>query len=131
MDQHQKPLWIDTWADAVKAVIDACGGPKKVGSELRPDLPADDAGEWLTRTLSDRRREVMAPQHVIALMQLGRRHNCDVLAAYLLDQSGYEPPRPIKIEAEAQRVSAQLSDVLANVSRQMERLQRYQGLQPK
>lgn len=125
---NQQALWIDSWTSAVSALVDACGGPKRVASELRPDLPADEAGAWLMRTVSNKRREVLPPEHLIKLLAIGRRHNCDVLAGFLCDQAGYEPPRPIQIEAESARVTSQMSEMMAQMSREMERLQRLQAL---
>lgn len=125
---NQQSLWIDTWTDAVKALVDACGGPKRVGEYLRPDLPADDAGEWLLKTLKSNRREVMSAPQLIQLLMLGRRHSCDVLAAFVLDQAGYEPPKVLKLETEAQRVSAELAVVMDRVSREFQRFNRLQAL---
>jgi len=124
----QETLWLDTWIDAVKAVIDACGGPKKVGVHLRPDLPADDAGEWLLKTLRPNRREVLSAPQLIELLALGRRNNCDVLAAFVADRTGYDAPKPMRIEAETERVTANLSTMMAHMTREMDRLQRLQQL---
>ncbi|WP_293373590.1 hypothetical protein [Nevskia sp.] len=127
----QNHLWIETWADAVRALIEACGGPKRVGCELRPDLPADDAGEWLLKTLKSNRREVMSAPQLLTLLAIGRRHNCDLLMAFVADQAGYHEPKPIDLANETARVTEHMSQVMAQMSREMERLQRLQELNGK
>lgn len=124
----QEALWLETWIDAVKAVIDACGGPKKVGVHLRSDLAADDAGEWLLKTLRPNRREVLSAPQLIELLALGRRNGCDVLAAFVADRTGYEAPKPMRIELETERVTADLSTMMARMTREMDRLHRLQQL---
>ncbi|MCX7062828.1 MAG: hypothetical protein NTZ11_18320 [Gammaproteobacteria bacterium] len=127
----QNHLWIETWADAVRALIEACGGPKRVGAELRPDLPADDAGEWLQKTLKPNRREVLSAQQLLTLMAIGRRHNCDLLMAFVADQAGYHAPKPIDMANETARVQQQAQDMFAEASKLLDRLSRLQALQPK
>ncbi len=127
----QDHLWIETWADAVRALIDVCGGPKRVGSELRPDLPSEDAGEWLLKTLKSNRREVLSAPQLLALLAIGRRHNCDLLMAFVADQAGYHAPKPIDMVSETAKVTQQAQGMFAEANKLLDRLSRLQGLQPK
>lgn len=125
----QQLLWIDTLPDAVKALIDACGGVKAVAAHLRDDLDPDDAADWLQKALKTNRREVLSADHLLKLMVLGRRHRCDVLAAFLMDHAGYQAPQAIKVEAEMERVSLHVASAMEGLMREMQRLQRMQGLE--
>lgn len=127
----QNHLWIETWADAVRALIEACGGPKRVGAELRPDLPADDAGEWLLKTLKSNRREVLSAPQLLTLLSIGRRNNCDLLMAFVADQAGYHAPKPIDMASETALVTQQAHGLFAEANKLMDRLARLQALQPK
>lgn len=122
MSQHN--LWIDTLTDAVMALIDACGGPKKVGAELRPDLDAESAGEWLFKALSPKRREVLSAEQLIKLLAVGRHHGCHVLMGFIAQQACYVRPEPIQLEHAVADATARMNDLQERMVREMDRLQR-------
>lgn len=58
MDSPDQPsLWYDSIDEATKYDVAFLGGPKAVGSMLRPELTIDKASDWLSACLNPERRE--------------------------------------------------------------------------
>lgn len=93
---HQEPLFLEDVNEAIKALVQALGGPKKVGLLLRPELTLDGASTWLRDCMNPDRRERLSPEQLILLMKLGRQANCNVLAAFLMGEAGYQEPHPLE-----------------------------------
>lgn len=64
----------ETFNDALIDVVKALGGSKVVGSAMRPELPASQAGAWLRDSLNPDRREKLSPEQVLFLL----RRSCEV-----------------------------------------------------
>lgn len=84
---------------ALSEVIRATGGMKVVGSAMRPEMPADGAGNWLKDCLNSARREKLDPQQVIWLLKRGHAAGVHAAIAHINMEVGYEPPRPISTQA--------------------------------
>lgn len=101
----QQPLWHDSLEHALGALIDACGGPKKVGKYLWGEsLSAEDAARRIRHNLDPDRRERFSNDELILLLALGREHNCHIAAAFINRRIGYAPPQPIDPEDEVNRL---------------------------
>jgi hypothetical protein len=97
---NQPALFITDIYDALGDVVRALGGPKKVGAELRPEKPADEAATWVKDCLNRNRREKFDPDQVLWLLRKGREIECHAAMNYLAQQAGYAEPQPIEPETE-------------------------------
>ena len=121
---HQEPLFLEDVNEAIKALVQALGGPKKVGLMLRPELTLDGASTWLRDCMNPDRRERLTPEQLILLMKYGRQANCNVLAAYLMGEVGYKAPEPLEPVdefAELQRAYIQSIEFQKTLAARMER----------
>lgn len=75
--------------DALIEVIKAAGKSKAVGLLMRPELSAEDAGNWLRNCLDADRREKLSLDQFMFLLKLGRQHNCHAAMEFLGDDIGY------------------------------------------
>lgn len=92
---HQSPLFLEDVNEAIKALVQALGGNKKVGPMLRPELPMEQAANWVRDCMNPDRREKFSPEQLILLMKLGQDVGCHVLMAYMADSAGYDTPKPM------------------------------------
>lgn len=97
---NQPALFITDIYDALGDVVRALGGPKKVGSELRPDKPADEAATWVKDCLNRNRREKFDPDQILWLLRKGREIECHGAMHYIAQQAGYAEPLPVEPETE-------------------------------
>ena len=102
---NQEPLFFDDWADALRHVVAALGGPKQVGAALRPEMKPDHAGRWLMDCLNSDRREYLSPDHLLHLLALGRKAGVHAGMSYMAESCGYQalPIEPADEAAELMR----------------------------
>ena len=100
MSADQIPLFVEDYNEAIRAAVQALGGFKRVGSELKPDLAADAAGRWLSDALNPDKREVLPPSALAWLRRKAREQGVHVIAAFEAQDAGYAPPVPIEPEDE-------------------------------
>lgn len=98
---QQQPLFFDDVNEAIKALVQYLGGPKKVGPMLRPELTIDAAATYIRDCVNQDRREKLSPEQLLLLMKKGREAGCHVLMGFLADDSGYKAPEPLEPEDEA------------------------------
>lgn len=111
--------------DALAGLISALGGAKRVGPQLRPELPVEQAAGWLRDCLNPTRREHLTPEQVLMLLRLGRQANVHIAATYILRDTGYADPVPLEPEDERaalQRMFNESVKTQAEILRRMERL---------
>lgn len=96
----QIPLFVDTYDEAIRHTVNALGGMKRVGAELRPDKPADEAGRWLADCLNPEKREKLSPSELAYIRRKARTNGVHVLAAFEARDAGYADPQPIEPEDE-------------------------------
>lgn len=92
---NQQALWHETPEEALRALIDALGGPKVVGGMLFPEKTLDDARRLVLKWCDPDRIEKPGLDHLLLLLRKGRDTGCHVFAAFLCTQSGYDEPRPV------------------------------------
>lgn len=88
-------MHVETLNDAIRAAIDAAGGPKRVGSVLWSELGAEAAGNRLRDCLNPTRRERLSPEQLALVRRMARDAGCHVLASFEAKESGYARPVPI------------------------------------
>lgn len=93
----------ETFNDALIDVVKALGGSKVVGSDMRPELPAAQAGAWLRDCLNSDRREKLSPDQVLYLLRRAREAGYHGAMNFIGADAHYEVS-PIEPEVEAVRV---------------------------
>lgn len=105
-----------TPCEAARAACELAGGLKRMGSALRPELPADEAGRWLAACFSPDKREKMSLAQLGLLRRLLRDAGVHLLAEFEMAAAGYARPVPVRLEDQA----AETARMLAQVAQQLE-----------
>jgi len=119
---QQETLFFERLEDALAAVVDRCGGRKKVASEMFPDKPMRDAHNLLDAMLNPDCREKFAPAQVVYLAKRGRAVGCHAIMLYLAREAGYSDPQPLapeEREAELQRKFIEAVGALEGIKREL------------
>lgn len=122
----QNALFHEDFYDALRDVVKALGGFKKVGADMQPEKPVDQAGRWLANALDQNRPEKLDPEQVLFLMKQGRAIGCHIAAAYISAECGYSDPQPIEPRdemAELQRQYIESAKIMKSISERIERIQ--------
>lgn len=92
---NQSALWHDSLYDAVRAAVDAIGGPKKVGALLWPAKPLAEAQRRLLHCLDPERDHKLSLDEFELIFVEARKADCHTIAQYLAGH-GYkvEPTNP-------------------------------------
>lgn len=115
---EQEPLWHDRLEDAIGALVNACGGPKRVGKFLWGEsITADDARRRIRHNLDPDRRERFSNDELLLLLQLGRESNCHLLADFINRRAGYAPPKPVDPEDEVNRLKREFVETMKRAER--------------
>jgi hypothetical protein len=109
----QDSLFSEDFNDALRDAIRALGGPKEVGTRLRPEMAADAAGGWLKDCLNPTRRERLNPEQVLWILRESRKAGCHSAMNYLCDEAGYVRPSPLEPQDEAAQLMRQYIDAVA------------------
>ena len=125
----QAPLWHDTIHDALRALIDALGGPKRVASDLWPARDVADGQRYLLKCLDVERPEKLGLEEFVWLMRAGRAGGCHVLAEYLGQACQYElrPVDPAAVEAD---LAARVQQTLSQTAELIRHWERLKGMRP-
>ncbi len=109
--------------DMLLELVRALGGPKEVGSWLRPELPVEQAAQWVRDCVNAQRREKFDPAHVFAMLKRARQAGYHDAMAYLAGECGYrvEAVEPEDERARLQRefvdAVGRLEEIRASLSR--------------
>jgi hypothetical protein len=120
----QIPLFVEDYAEAIRATVQALGGFKRVGADMKPDLAADAAGRWLADCCNSEKREKLSPSELAYIRRRARLEGCHILACFEAREAGYADPQPITAEDEAaqlQREFVQASKLMAGLFARMDR----------
>lgn len=96
----QIPLFVEDYNEAIRATVNALGGFKKIGHELKPDKSVDEAGRWLADCCNPEKREKLSPPELAFIRRKARIDSCHILAAYEAREAGYAEPQPIEPDDE-------------------------------
>lgn len=122
MDQQR--LIFDGILDALGEVVRALGGPKAVGSAMRPELPLDQAAQWVRDCLNANRRERFDPDQVLWLLRKGRDVGCHAAMHFACDEAGYFRPAPLDPQDERAQLQRDFIDAVKEARAIGERLER-------
>lgn len=120
----QQPLFVSDIYDALSDIVRALGGPKKVGAQLKPDRPAEEAAKWIKDCLNRERRERFDPEQMIWLLARGRETGCHAALYFICEQTGYDRPAPVNPEDERAKLQRQVVEAAVSFRQYVERLER-------
>lgn len=100
----QDRLFCEDINEALREIVNALGGPKKVGPMLWPEKTVDQSHSLLLACLNVERKERLTPEQVMLLLREGRGAGCHVGVYFICDQAGYDRPAPIEPEDELARL---------------------------
>lgn len=125
---NQPALFSEDFTDALRDVVRALGGMKEVGSRLRPEIAADDAGGWLKDCLNPKRRERLNPDQVMWLIREGKKVGCHSIIHYISDDAGYTRPSPLEPKDEVAELQRQFIEYAKGQKAIADRLERLFGM---
>lgn len=100
-NEEQIPMFVEDLNEAIRATVNALGGMKAIGVELKPEKSAVDAGKWLADCINPEKRDTLSPAQLAYIRRCGRAKGVHILAAFEAMDAGYAPPLPIAPEDEA------------------------------
>lgn len=118
----QQELWHDTFEDALRSTVEACG-VKRVAAEFWPEKPIADATRLLLHSLDSGRSEKLSASQIALIIERGREAGCHIAMAYLCQRASYADPQPIDPEDEKARLSREFIAAVDMQSRLIKRLE--------
>ena len=119
----QFSLFVEDTDDALRAAIQSLGGAKKVGTLLRPELPADAAARWLNDTLNDAKREKLDFKQGLLILKLARETGFHTSFEFVARECGYAA-NPIEPEDERARLLRDFNARVRELSSITQRIER-------
>lgn len=120
----QVPLFVEDYNEAIRATVQALGGFKRIGHELKPDLTVDAAGRWLSDCCNPDKREKLAPTELAYIRRRARQEGVHLLAAFEAQDAGYAPPQPVEPEDERAALQRQFVRASQDFSTLLARMER-------
>lgn len=124
----QEQLWHESIEDALRAIVEATGGPKAVGSDMWPTKRIADAARHLNHCLDQERPEKLSLNELMYLAKRGREQGVHTLLHFLSVELNYQPPQPIEPDDERVRLQREFQASVRNQQQMLERLERLAGL---
>lgn len=119
----QIPLFVEDYDEAIRATVQALGGFKRVGADMKPDLGVEAAGRWLSDCCNPGRRERLTPSELAYLRRRARQAGVHVLAAFEMRDAGYAEPQPVEPEDERAALQRDFIEHTKALERMLQRLQ--------
>lgn len=129
-DQQQRPLFVESIYDALRAIVGACGGPKEVGQLLWPAKSAQAARGQLLDCLNADRNDKLDPEQIVFLFRLAREANFHVAKHWLDAEVGYLPSEPTDPLDEQSRLVAVIESAGAQLQRALTALEKMRERKP-
>lgn len=123
----QQVLFHESLSDAIRDVVQALGGTKKIGAMMRPEKTPDEAARWISDCLNPDRREKFDPEQVLWLLREGRKAGCHSCMHYLCVESGYSLAQPVEPKDELAELQRNFIEASKHLSRMAERIERITG----
>lgn len=123
----QEELFHEDFRDALRHVVSALGGPKRVGCELQPAFTADRARCWLSHCLDESRPEKFDIEHVVQILRMARQKGLHSAFAFLAGELGYEEPRPVEPEDEQAKLQREYIEAVKHQAELIKRLEKVQN----
>lgn len=121
----QVSLFHESINDALREVVAALGGTKKIGALMRPEKSPDEAARWVSDCLNADRREKFNPEHVLWLLREGRKIGCHAAMNFIAQDAGYSA-QPIEPRDEMAELQRQYIEAAKNMGKLADRIERMQ-----
>jgi hypothetical protein len=109
----QEPLFFEDFRGAIRHLVGGLGGPKKVGSMLRPQLSAQAAANWVNDCLSETRDSKFDFEDLSMLLAEGRKRGIHCAMWQLSDETGYTHPTIAPLKTRNQERAERMERLLA------------------
>ncbi len=112
--------------DLLRGIVQALGGPKKVGPMFKPELEVDRAAQWVRDRVNADRRERFDPEQILFLFKKAREVGYHAGMRWFAAETGYIAPRPAERDeqkADLQRQFIQAAAVVQAIGKKIERLE--------
>jgi hypothetical protein len=109
----QDALFYEDFRGAVRHLVGALGGPKKVGALLRPTLSPQAAANWVNDCLSETRDSKFDFEDISALLSKGRELGVHCAMWQLCDETQYERPDIAPRKTPNQERAERMANLLA------------------
>lgn len=116
-------LWYDDIYEAAREVVKAGGGYKKLGKKFFPAKEEDSAANSLRDVLNANRREILDPEQLVLLLQIGREVGCHSLMHFICDRAVYERAAPVQVEAKEEQLVQAINHAAGALQSAMRELQ--------
>ena len=107
MSGQQIPLFFEDVYDALRYLVQSCGGAKAVGSQLFSNKEPEPAARSLMDSLNPNRAEKLDPEQFLTLLRIGQEHGCHDVIHFICGRSGYSQPEPIAPDDEKAELQRQ------------------------
>lgn len=97
-ENTQFELFPEDIYDALRHVVAKLGGAKKVGSNLWPHKPPQQAGEYLLSCLNSGRNEKLELGEILWMLREARKAGYHGALHFICEDAGYDVPRPVNKE---------------------------------
>lgn len=117
-------LFHESWEDALREDIQACGGAKVVAAKLWPEKTPDAAHRLLLDCLNELRPERLDPGRLRMLLKMAREKHSYAGINWLLRELAYDDARPVEPQdkrEQLQRDFVQATKSLQALAAQIER----------
>ena len=113
----QDALFYEDWRDALRHLVRALGGPKKVGGMLRPSLSALAAANWVNDCLNPARDTNFDLEELAKVLKAGRDAGVHCAIYKLCDEIGYHHPSLATPKTDYQLIVDKLERQIAELRR--------------
>lgn len=123
--QHSYPLFMEDVYDALRAAINALGGPKVVAARLWPHKPIEQARKELLDTLNRDNPRKLDPEETLAVLRMAREAGFHSAKHWIDSDVGYDPSTPTDPAVQRDRLADELAraaDKFAALAKAVERL---------
>jgi hypothetical protein len=111
--------------DAVMAhLVAALGGNKRVGSQLFPEEPVDQAARRLADCLNPDRPQFLKGKQILWLLTEARKKGIHTGMAFICGEAGYAAPQPVEPEDEAAELQRQFIAAQQSMQSMLKRMEK-------
>jgi hypothetical protein len=107
----------------LRAAVLACGGYKKVGAAMRPELPIAQAEAWVRHCLDESRREKFCPEQVLLILRMAHQIGFHAAMDFLAADTGYKAT-PVDMKAQVQSLEERIESGMQALNASMATLAR-------
>jgi len=124
----QMELFHEDIYEALRTVIQAAGGAKRVGAELWPEMAADKAGNRLNDCINPGRSEQLSLEQLLFILAKGREAGCHSAMWFVADHCDYRRPEPTEPTDEIAQLQKDFIQAQQEMARMLKRMEHFSHL---